>query len=215
MKSHMTRITVDGKSIEAEQGTTLLQACLDNGIYIPNLCFLKGMKEPLASCRLCFVEVQGGPAPVPSCAVVVKDGMEVRTDTPEVRALQKAAFRLFMSVHRVDCAHCPANKRCELQRIGRFLKVGLKPSGLEQYFKEPEVIREHPAIDYYPNRCVLCGRCVHTCLSNAGRPLMTFAKRGFNTIISFYGTNEGGPSCSDCRSCVDVCPVSALVLRGS
>lgn len=210
----MIKINVDGKQIEAEPGTNLLQACLDNGIYIPNLCFLKGMKEPHASCRLCFVEIKGAPAPVTSCTVAAKEGVEIRTDTPEVRALQKAAFRLFMSFHRVDCSHCPANKRCELQRIAKLLKVGLKPSGLEHHFKEPEVIREHPAIDYYPNRCVLCGRCVHTCLSTVGRPLMTFARRGFHTIISFYGADENAASCEDCRSCIDVCPVSALVLRG-
>jgi NADH dehydrogenase/NADH:ubiquinone oxidoreductase subunit G len=209
----MVKINVDGREIETGEGATLLQACLDHGIYIPNLCYLKGMKEPHASCRLCFVDLKGAPSPVSSCAVTAADGMEVRTDTPEVRALQKGAFRLLMSVHRVDCSHCPANKRCELQRIAKFLKIGLKPGGLEQHFKEPEVIREHPAIDYYPNRCVLCGRCVHTCLSGAGRPLMTFARRGFNTIISFYGTDENGPSCADCGSCLTVCPVSALVLR--
>jgi bidirectional [NiFe] hydrogenase diaphorase subunit len=209
----MIRIKGDGKQIEAEQGASLLQVCLENGIYIPHLCFMKGMGEPHASCRLCFVEVHGEKAPVASCTVLARDGMEVKTDTPEVRALQKAAFRLLISVHRVDCAHCPANKRCELQHIAGFLKVGLKPSGLEQHFKEPEVIREHPAVDYYPNRCVLCGRCVHTCRTGSGRSLMTFAQRGFNTIVSFYGADEDGSSCSGCGACIAVCPVSALILR--
>lgn len=211
----MIKIHVDGKQVETKPGTTLLQACLENGIYIPHLCFLRGVREPHASCRLCFVEVRGERAPVTSCTVVAQDGMEVWTDTPDVRALQKAAFRLLMSVHRVDCGHCPANKRCELQRIAKVLKVGLKAPGLESHFKEPEVVRDHPAVDYYPNRCVLCGRCVHTCLAGAGRPLMTFAKRGFDTIISFYGADQSRTPCKDCRACIEVCPVSALVLRPS
>ena len=210
----MTQITVDGKVIEAEGGVSLLQVCLENGIYIPNLCFLKDFPEPHASCRLCFVEVQGTSGPVPSCTLAVEEGMEVRTDTADVRALQKAAFRLLLSVHRLECAHCPANRRCELQRIARFLKVGLKPSGLEQRFKEPEVVRDHPAIDHYPNRCVLCARCVRSCLSDEGLPMMTFAGRGFDTVVSFFGQGGiEGSACGTCRSCVGVCPVGALVLR--
>jgi bidirectional [NiFe] hydrogenase diaphorase subunit len=161
------------------------------------------------------VEVGGAPGPVPSCTLAVEEGMEVRTDTADVRALQKAAFRLLLSVHRVECDQCPANRKCELQRIARFLKVGLKPSGLEQCFKEPEVVRDHPAIDHYPNRCVLCARCVRSCLSDGGLPMMTFAGRGFDTVVSFFGqAGIEGSECGNCRSCVEICPVGALVLRG-
>lgn len=205
-------INVDDKVIKAEEGITLLQVCLQNGVYIPNLCFLKEKKEPHASCRLCFVEIPGEAGPVPSCTVMVRNGMEARTDTPRVRALQKSAFRLLMSVHRVDCSHCPANRKCELQRIAKFLKVSLKP-GLEKFFKEPEVIHEHPAIDYYPNRCVLCARCVRTCLTGNTRPMISFAKRGFGTIVSFFGTEANQSSCDACLACVNVCPVDALVPR--
>jgi bidirectional [NiFe] hydrogenase diaphorase subunit len=210
----MVKLQVDGKELETEDGMTLLQACLDHGIYIPNLCFLEGMKQPPASCRLCFVEIEGNDGPVPSCTLRVEQGMRVRTDTAAVRRLQKSAFRLFMSVHDVDCGHCAANKSCELQRIAKLLRVGLRPGKLNLCLKEPKIVQEHPVLDYYPNRCVLCGKCVHTCLSTHGRPLMSFVKRGFNTLISFYAGDDSSDSlCEDCLACVQVCPVAALALR--
>ena len=212
----MVTLIVDGKKIKAQQGTALLQACLDNDIYIPNLCFLKDMDYPAASCRLCFVEIQGQERPLTSCTIAVADHMVVKTDTPAVRQLQRAALRLLLSVHHVDCKNCQANKKCELQRMAKFLKVGLKPKKLEQHLKEPEVIQEHPCIDYYPNRCVLCGKCYHVCRTQHDQSVLTFAKRGINTVISFYA--EEDPSnldCGQCTACIDICPVGALILRKS
>ena len=121
----MIKFLVDDIQIQVEEGTNLLQACLENEIYVPNLCYLEGKEIPSASCRMCFVEIEGEGRPVPSCTVSVKEGMIVQTDTPSVRRLQRSALQLLLSVHRVECAKCPANKKCELQRIARFLKVGL------------------------------------------------------------------------------------------
>jgi len=213
MASHnMIRVVVDDKELEVEEGTILLDACLEHGIYIPHLCHIKGSEEPHASCRLCFVDIQGMAGPVPSCTVKVREGMVVKTDTPQVRALQVSALRLLLSVHDVDCAHCPANKHCALQDMAKSLHVGLKAKGLETFLKEPRLVQDHPLIDYYPNRCVLCARCVRTCRTRNGLPLMTFAKRGFDTVISFYGSEERS-SCEDCLACIKVCPVGALVLK--
>jgi NADH dehydrogenase/NADH:ubiquinone oxidoreductase subunit G len=210
----MPKLWVDGKEIETKQGTTLLQACLDKDIYIPNLCFLESMEDPSASCRMCFVEIEGEKQPMTSCTVKVKDDMVVKTDTPAVRQLQRTALRLLLSVHHVDCKHCPANKKCELQRIAKFLKVGLKPKGLERYLKETEIDRNHPFLNHYPNRCVLCGKCVHICRREHGQSALTFAKRGFDTVISAYGQGEASSlNCEKCDVCVKICPVGALTLK--
>ncbi|MBW2033467.1 MAG: (2Fe-2S)-binding protein [Deltaproteobacteria bacterium] len=212
----MVKLIIDNKEIEAEEGKNLLQACLDNNIYIPNLCYLHGMDNPPASCRMCFVEIEGEHKPVTSCTVRVKDGMVVKTDTPDIRQLQRTALQLLLSVHDVDCAHCPANKKCELQRIAKFLKVGLKPKRLELLLKEPEIDDEHPLLDYYPNRCVLCGKCIHVCKTKLGQPLLAFARRGFYTTISFYGekpASDLNSSCKNCLACVEICPVSAITLK--
>ncbi len=210
----MPKLWVDGKEIETKQGTTLLQACLDNDIYIPNLCFLESMEDPSASCRMCFVDIEGEKQPMTSCTVKVKDDMVVKTDTPAVRQLQRTALRLLLSVHHVDCKHCPANKKCELQRIAKFLKVGLKPKGLERYLKETEIDRNHPFLNHYPNRCVLCGKCVHICRREHDQSALTFAKRGFDTVISAYGQGEASSlNCEKCDVCVKICPVGALTLK--
>ncbi|MBN2032727.1 MAG: (2Fe-2S)-binding protein [Deltaproteobacteria bacterium] len=208
----MVKLIVDGTELEVEEGTVLLDACLDHGIYIPHLCHLKGMEQPPASCRLCFVSIEGIAHPVPSCTLTVREGMVVQTDTNAVRGLQISALRLLLSVHDVDCAHCPANKKCALQKIAKFLHIGLKAKGLEIYLKEPRVVQDHPLIDYYPNRCVLCGRCIRVCRAQNGLPLMSFAKRGFDTVISFYGA-ASTLGCKTCFACLKICPVGAITLK--
>ena len=212
----MLKLQVDNQEIETKEEKTLLQACLDNRIYIPNLCYLEDMEGPSASCRMCFVEIEGIQQPVPSCTVQARDGMVVKTDTPAVRQLQRTALRLLLSVHDVDCKNCHANKKCELQNIAKFLKVGLKPKRLERYLKDTQVDETHPFLNHYPNRCVLCGKCVHICREKHGQSVLTFAKRGFDTVISMYSaTDVSSLACRDCDTCVDACPVGALALKGS
>ncbi len=212
----MSKLLVDNKKIEAKKGTTLLQACLDNDIYIPNLCFLESMDDPSASCRMCFVEIGGEEKPVTSCTVLVREDMVVKTDTLAVRQLQRTALRLLLSVHDVDCKNCQANKKCELQNIAKFLKVSLKPKRLERYLKETQVDETHPFLNHYPNRCVLCGKCVHICRGKHGQSVLTFAKRGFDTVISSHGEKDvSSLPCEKCVYCVEICPVGALILKES
>ena len=210
----MIKLIVDDREIEAREGTTLLQACLENDIYIPNLCYLQEMEHPHASCRMCFVEIEGEEELVASCTIQVREGLVVRTDTPFVRRLQRSALQLLLSVHEVDCAHCPANKKCELQNMAKFLKVGLKPKGLDQFLKEPQIEEEHPVLNYYPNRCVLCGKCVFVSQKGHGKPFLTFAKRGFETVISFHGEEDSSRLAEETyMAFVEVCPVGAITLK--
>ena len=208
------KILVDQVEIEAEEGANLLQACLENDIFIPNLCYLNGMETPPTSCRLCFVDIEGENKPLTACTVRVESGLVVRTDSPRVRDLQRAGLQFLLSVHNVDCAHCPANKQCALQDMAKFLKIGLKPKHLPQRLKETEEISDHPKLTLYPNRCVLCGRCIYVCEQQHGRSFLTFAKRGFDTVISFYGEEEvDSPACEEKPACVEICPVAALILK--
>ena len=206
------RILVDGKQIEATEGASLLTTCLDNGIFIPNLCHVKGMSHPPASCRLCFVSVNGAAEPVTACTTPVTGEMAVQTDTPAVRRLQKSALRFLLSVHHVDCKNCHANKACALQDLARFLGVGLKSKQLSIYLKEKAIDDHHPCLTHFPNRCVLCCRCIHVCGERHGMAGFSLAKRGFETMISFYGmASEADAPCPDCLACAGICPVGALI----
>jgi bidirectional [NiFe] hydrogenase diaphorase subunit len=210
----MVTFLVDDKEIEAKNKTNLLQACLDNNIYIPHLCYLENMGTPSASCRMCFVEIEGKDKPATSCTTMVKDRMVVKTDTPAVRQLQRTALRLLLSAHNIDCKNCEANKACGLQNIAKFLNVGLKSKPLDRYLKDTDIDLDHPYLNYYPNRCVLCGKCLHVCRNQHGQSVLTFANRGFNTVMSFYASKDAPSSfCEDCTLCVDICPVGALILK--
>lgn len=210
----MIRLIVDDREIEADAGENLLKACLRNGIYIPNLCYLETMEHPHASCRLCFVEIQGKSKPVAACTLTVAEGLVVRTDTPAVRRLQQTALRLLLSVHRAECRKCPSNRRCDLQRLARLLGVRLRPKRLNHIDRDTAPVYEHPSIEYVTSRCVLCGRCVHVCETRHGKARLTFAGRGFGTVIASLPDRNLDPlQCDGCHACVDACPVSALLLR--
>ena len=210
----MIALQIDDKKIEVAEGTNLLEACLDNGIYIPNLCYLKGMQHPPASCRLCLVEIEGSDHPVCSCSIQVAREMLVHTNTPRVRQLQKTALQLLLSTHDVDCKNCPANRQCALQDMAKFLKVALKTKDLDQLLKETRIDASHPYLEHYPNRCVLCGKCVHVCHRQHNRAGLTFARRGIDTVIAFYDHPQTQQlPCDTCQACVEVCPVAALLPR--
>jgi len=207
----MVELVVDGRPIRTEPGRPLLQACLDNGIYIPHLCFFEHSGD--ASCRLCFVQIDGQPAPVTACTVPAAAGLSVRTDTDPVRRLQRTALRLLLSVHAIDCKNCHANRHCALQDIARFLQIGLTPKPLASMAPEAQVDASHPCLDLYPHRCVLCGRCLRLS-RDQGRDPLTLAGRGIATRVCHFG--NAGANTADCHTwarCAAACPVGALQLR--
>ncbi|MGB9698404.1 MAG: 2Fe-2S iron-sulfur cluster-binding protein [Thermodesulfobacteriota bacterium] len=204
-------LTIDGKKVTAQPGEKLLWVALRHGIYIPNLCALKDKNPPAASCRLCFVEIEGKKNPCPSCTQEVYAGMIVSTNTPPVLRLQRQAMNLILASHQIDCPRCRKNRDCELQRIVHHLKMKLRPEKLRRLPHNFPVDQSHPALIFNPNKCVLCGRCVWACREQ-GQGVLYFAQRGFATRIStFLDLPLAQTACTGCLACERVCPVGALL----
>ncbi len=207
-------LTVNGKKIEAAAGEKLLWAALDNGIYVPHLCGLKESDEVSASCRLCFVEVQGRKGPVAACTEPVMEGMVVDTRGATSLRLARTAFELLLASNEVDCPNCLKNNACELQKIAANLGVRLNAKRFRKIERRLPVDDSSQVFTYNPNRCVLCGRCVWVCRERAGVGAIGFAERGFKRgMTTFGGEPMAKSSCTGCGQCVTVCPTGALVFK--
>ena len=207
-------LTIDGKKITAREGDKLLWAALENDIYIPNLCGIKERPEPLASCRLCFVEIEGIKEPVTACTTEVAEGMVVNIRGEKALALARAGFELLMASHALDCVHCAANGECELQKIAKHLKVSLKTKRFRLLLRNLPVDDSNPLFIYDPNKCVLCGRCVWVCRQDVKSGVFGFAHRGFDRVMTTFGDEPiGKEQCLDCHRCIDVCPTGALTFK--
>jgi bidirectional [NiFe] hydrogenase diaphorase subunit len=204
-------IFIDNQEISAPEGEKLLWVALDNGFYIPNLCALREKDTPHASCRLCFVEVAGHPRPVASCTLPVTEGMTVTTRSPRVDRLVKTAFELLLSDHRLGCAKCPANSKCELQKIARERGLKLKQKHFPYLEKEAYVDESTGVFGFDSSRCVLCGRCVWIDRQVAKVGALGFSWRGLERrVVTFEDTPLADSPCTRCGLCVEACPVGAL-----
>jgi bidirectional [NiFe] hydrogenase diaphorase subunit len=213
----MTVITmlIDGQVVKTRPGEKVLWAALDNGIYIPNLCAIRERPEPDAGCRLCWVEVMGEKEPLPSCAVEVKDGMAVSTAGPKALTLARAGFALLMASHALNCGKCSANGRCELQIIAKSLGVSLKPNPLRKLVRGLPPDDRHPLFTIYPDKCVLCGRCVLECRKHGKDALLGYTYRGFDRVVTAFGDDKSENKCADCQRCIEVCPTGALAPKSN
>ena len=206
----LSTIIIDGREIRAKKGANLLWTSLDNGIFIPNLCSIRENARPFASCRLCFVEIQGLQNPVTACTEKVRDGMKVTVNGTAANRLRKSSFDLLLSHHRLECGRCPKNKSCELQHIAKLEHFRLGNKKLKKIEADYPVDASHPLFTLDKNKCVLCGRCVWVC-QGEGMGVLDFAYRGINTMVStFANILLSETECDGCLKCVEVCPVGAL-----
>lgn len=202
-------IFIDEKKIEAKKGENLLYVALRNGIYIPHLCFLEDREVPYGACRLCYIELEGKDEPVLACSVKVEEGMKVKTDGEDTRRLQRMAFELLLSAHKVECAKCGKRMVCELQKIAKTLKVTLRAKRLKK-IEYDRIDDSHPDFIFDQGKCVLCGKCVWFCEEKKKYGLIGFVGRGIERRVSTFLDRPFGEVCLECTECVDICPVGAF-----
>jgi aerobic-type carbon monoxide dehydrogenase small subunit (CoxS/CutS family) len=122
----MVKLTIDGKAVEVEENTTILDAARSVGIEIPTLCYLRELNE-IGSCRVCVVEIDGIDQLVASCNNYVLDGMVVYTNSPKVRIARKANVELLLSQHDSECTSCVRSGNCTLQTVANDLGIVMQP----------------------------------------------------------------------------------------
>lgn len=201
----MIRINIDGREIRVEKGSTLLEAALQAGIYIPNLCYHPDIPF-MGACRLCIVEIEGMKEFPTSCTTYAKDGMVVRTNTPKIRELRKKIIWLTLSEHPKEL-----DKSSQLKKVVDWIGVEEMLSGYVSSSKNLPVISDEPLFIRDMNRCILCGRCVRMCQEVRKAVVIGFTNRGINTIVgTSYDLPFKDAGCKFCGACVEVCPSGAL-----
>ncbi|BDY13287.1 2Fe-2S iron-sulfur cluster-binding protein [Hydrogenimonas cancrithermarum] len=201
----MITLTIDGQKIEAKKGETILQAARRAGLYIPTMCYLSKVK-PIASCRLCVVEVKGADGFILSCQAPVLDGMEVRTNSPELFGHRQNIMKLYDVNHPLECGVCDKSGACDLQNKTLEFGVDSQEFSAKEHKRD---LRKWEFIGYDESLCILCEKCVHVCNEVIGDDAIEIYFGGYNSRIQPKGTEE--LECTNCGECVAVCPVGALI----
>jgi iron-only hydrogenase group A len=203
------KLEVNGRTIEAGKGETILSALNRNGMHVPTICSMKDL-SPSGACRMCVVEVEGRDNLVPSCSFPIEEPMKILTHSPRVLRARKTNVELLLSNHPDDCLYCERNGSCELQSLSEDLNI--RERRIPGKRSPHKIDKSSPAIVRDPAKCILCGRCVRVCEEIMSTSSFDFAHRGNELKIS---TTLGKPlnysNCTSCGQCLIACPTGALI----
>ena len=204
----MVTVEIDGKPYQAEAGQMLIEITDANGIDIPRFCYHKKLSVA-ANCRMCLVEVERAPKPMPACATPIMDGMKVSTRTTKILAAQKAVLEFLLINHPLDCPICDQGGDCELQDIA----VGYGQD-VSHYQETKRVVLDKnigPLIATEMTRCIHCTRCVRFSQEIGGIQEIGAIGRGEHTKIGTYIEKNVTSELSG--NVIDLCPVGALTSK--
>lgn len=209
----MTRITINGKEVEADPKKPLITACHEHAGQVPMYCYHPGL-TPVGSCRICQVEVRQGEIPpriVVACRTPVAEGMVVNTETPQAHDARRQCLEFLLKNHPLDCPICDKAGECDLQDYS-FSEGQAESRSVEPRRKLEKRKDLGDVIVLDQERCILCSRCVRFFEDVTKKPQLTVSGLGSRSVISTFmdrpltGNYQGNVA--------DICPVGALTLSG-
>ena len=202
------QIEIDGHSVPAWRGEMIIQVADREGITIPRFCYHEKLSVA-ANCRMCLVEVERAPKPLPACATPVMDGMKVTTASDFARQAQRSVMEFLLINHPLDCPICDQGGECELQDLA----VGYG-EGVSRFSERKRVVKDKnigPLIATDMTRCIHCTRCIRFGDEIGGMPELGATGRGENMEIGTYIEKSIDSELSG--NVIDVCPVGALTSK--
>jgi iron-only hydrogenase group A len=207
----MIALTIDGRKIEVEEGSSILDAARKAGVHIPTLCYLPEV-QAIGACRVCLVEVANSPTLQAACVAPAATGAVIYTNTERVRKARRFSVEMLLSNHPFECLTCAKNLNCELQRLAYDLGIrevrfrGAKSGG--------RIDESSPSIRRDQNKCILCRRCVTVCQEIQGVTALYTQGRGFDSKVEpAFDRELNDVACTCCGQCSLVCPVGAITER--
>ena len=205
----MIKVTIDEKPVQVPMGTTILEAARMLGIRIPTLCYHEDLCIA-GVCRICVVEVEGMRTLQASCAYPVTQPITVKTHSRKVRQARRHILDLMLSTHYGECYSCVRNNNCELQSLAKEYGVDFYRFGHVEK-RSHEMDKSSYAIVRDEDKCILCRRCVRTCVDLQEVGVYEAVNRGAETRIgTFMNKPMSEVICINCGQCINRCPTGAL-----
>ncbi len=203
----MVNVTIDHKTVQVPEGTTILKAAAAAGIEIPTLCFLKDLNE-IGACRICCVEIEGKETLAASCNTKVEEGMVVYTSSLKAHYARRMNLQIILSQHDFRCAACQRNGTCSLQKICADMNINDVP--FHQDYEKNEWDMSFPLIRD-AGKCIKCMRCVQICDKVQSLNVWDIVNTGKRTSVGVSNMKKIAESdCSICGQCITHCPTGAL-----